>query len=279
MACGFFALTSNTSGYENTAIGGRALNSNTSGFGNTGAGISAGAVSQTNRYATFIGYDADFTTGNFPDVYYSTAIGYNARVDLDNQVRIGHSGISSIGGFQNWTNISDGRYKNQVQEDVKGLDFIRLLRPVTYQLDVAGLAQRLGESTPEGAPAGRGTPKNQIRYTGFIAQEVAAAARQAGFLFSGVDAPQQSDGLYGLRYAEFTVPLVKAVQEQQAVIEVQAGKILTQQAELEQLKKQTAENAALKAQLGAQAVQLDAQKAQLDKITAALQTAGIGVGN
>lgn len=41
--------------------------------------------------------------------------------------------------------------------------FIRRLRPVTYQLDVAGLARYLGESTPEGAPECRGTPKDQIR--------------------------------------------------------------------------------------------------------------------
>ena len=31
--------------------------------------------------------------------------------------------------------------------------------------------------------------------------------------FSGVDKPQDESGLYGLRYAEFVVPLVKAVQE------------------------------------------------------------------
>jgi hypothetical protein len=35
-----------------------------------------------------------------------------------------------------------------------------------------------------------------------------------------VDKPESEKDYYGLRYAEFTVPLVKAVQEQQAMIEV-----------------------------------------------------------
>ncbi|HRD52410.1 MAG TPA: hypothetical protein PKY96_07150, partial [Flavobacteriales bacterium] len=56
-------------------------------------------------------------------------------------------------------------------------------------------------------------------YTGFLAQEVETAANETGFTFSGVDAPDNAGDLYGLRYAEFVVPLVKAVQEQQAVIE------------------------------------------------------------
>jgi hypothetical protein len=57
--------------------------------------------------------------------------------------------------------------------------------------------------------------KSKLRYTGFVAQEVEQAAKKLGYDFSGVDAPKEKDGMYGLRYAEFVVPLVKAVQEQQ----------------------------------------------------------------
>ena len=46
-----------------------------------------------------------------------------------------------------------------------------------------------------------------------------AAAKKLGFNFSGVDAPKNENDMYGLRYAEFVVPLVKAVQEQQQMIE------------------------------------------------------------
>ncbi|HLF65296.1 MAG TPA: hypothetical protein VI603_16135 [Saprospiraceae bacterium] len=46
------------------------------------------------------------------------------------------------------------------------------------------------------------------------------ATRETGYNFSGVDAPKNGNDLYGLRYSVFVVPLVKAVQEQQVMIEV-----------------------------------------------------------
>ena len=46
---------------------------------------------------------------------------------------------TSIGGAVDWSILSDGRYKQQVQEDVKGLEFISLLRPITYTIDLPGL--------------------------------------------------------------------------------------------------------------------------------------------
>jgi len=52
-----------------------------------------------------------------------------------------------------------------------------------------------------------------IVYSGFIAQEVEEAAKKLNFEFSGIDKPQSKDGVYGLRYDNFVVPLVKAVQE------------------------------------------------------------------
>lgn len=58
-----------------------------------------------------------------------------------------------------------------------------------------------------------------MKYTGFVAQEVEQAAKKLGYDFSGVDVPKSKDGMYGLRYAEFVVPLVKAIQEQQKQIE------------------------------------------------------------
>jgi uncharacterized protein YlxW (UPF0749 family) len=50
----------------------------------------------------------------------------------------------------------------------------------------------------------------KIRFSGFIAQEVESSAKKIGYNFSGVD---KSGSLYGLRYAEFVVPIVKSVQE------------------------------------------------------------------
>ena len=53
----------------------------------------------------------------------------------------------------------------------------------------------------------------KIKFSGFIAQEVEQAAKDAGYDFSGIAIPKKSTELYTLRYAEFVVPLVKAVQE------------------------------------------------------------------
>ena len=74
----------------------------------------------------------------------------------------------------------------------------------------------------------------KIKFSGFIAQEVEQAAKDAGYDFSGVAVPKKSTELYTLRYAEFVVPLVKAVQEQQVMI-------VTQQKIIDELKKQMTE--------------------------------------
>ena len=58
-----------------------------------------------------------------------------------------------------------------------------------------------------------------LKPVGFIAREVEAAAKEIGYNFSGVDKPKNDKDIYGLRYAEFVVPLVKGMQEQQEMIE------------------------------------------------------------
>ena len=143
-------------------------------------------------------------------------------------MRVGNTATATIGGPVGWTTFSDGRYKKNVKEDVKGLDFIMKLRPLTYNLDASGLSAKLNES--------RGHSMNQqmknsiaenektIR-TGFIAQEVEQAAKETGYDFSGVDKPKNGNDFYGLRYAEFVVPLVKGMQEQQVIITSQQKKI------------------------------------------------------
>ena len=74
--------------------------------------------------------------------------------------------------------------------------------------------------------------------TGFIAQEVEAAAKNIGYDFSGVDAPKNEKDMYGLRYAEIVVPLVKAVQELNQKNETLEVYVSTQQQAIDILKKQ-----------------------------------------
>ena len=173
---------------------------------------------------TAVGYFANSTGAVYNN---TTGLGYNANCTAANQVRIGNSSVRSIGGYTNWTNLSDSRFKRNVQEDVKGLEFITALRPVSYNLDLHGVedffVQHYGERPTESMPDQY--EKESIRYSGFIAQEVEATARTLGYDFSGVDAPKNADDFYGLRYAEFVVPLVKAVQEQQAMIQDQQATI------------------------------------------------------
>lgn len=233
-AIGEEALTYNTSGQENTAVGVYALRTNTTGDYNTAIGVDALKTNTTGFHNTAIGFNADIESGSHS---YVTIIGANATSTAGHQVRIGHSSILSIGGYVAWTNLSDGRYKTNIKEDVAGLNFIMGLRPVTYNLKVDELAEKLGENKKmdmysnemdqtivDEISAAR-QQKANIRTAGFIAQEVEQTAKKMGFEFSGVDAPKNSNDLYGLRYAEFVVPLVKALQEQQEIIMAQQNQI------------------------------------------------------
>jgi hypothetical protein len=74
------------------------------------------------------------------------------------------------------------------------------------------------------APVDAGTTRSIVEreatvFSGFAAQEVEAAATASGYDFSGVDKPKNANDFYGLRYSDFVVPLVKAVQEQQQQME------------------------------------------------------------
>lgn len=215
---GAYALYTNVGGNSNTASGYAALYQTTGSF-NTGVGTYALYYNTTGSNNTSIGYSASPNTGALSN---TIAIGYFANTTASNQVRIGNSSITSIGGYTGWTNISDGRVKKNVKENVPGLSFIRQLRAVTYNLDldkaddITGVSKRelrKGETENNEQILTARKEKEQQVYTGFIAQEVAKAADDAGYNFSGVDQPKNDKDLYGLRYAEFVVPLVKAVQE------------------------------------------------------------------
>lgn len=220
-AYGFQSMRQNTSGLQNTASGMYSFYENTTGSYNTGIGYASGDFRTTANNCVYVGCDS---YGNIENLNNSVCLGFITRGTANNQVRLGNSSITSVGGFVNYTNLSDGRYKKNVQEDVKGLDFIMKLRPVTYNLAVNDLAKALNEDQTrdengnitqredEAVQASRDA-KEQIRYTGFIAQEVEEAASASGYDFSGVDKPKNDTDFYGLRYAEFTVPLVKSVQE------------------------------------------------------------------
>jgi hypothetical protein len=235
-AVGTEALYKNTTGFYNAGLGDASLYSNTVGVGNTACGSGALYSSTVASYNTTLGYHAGFafnldwyntligaeSNTSTNGILNSVALGYNVTITASNQARIGNSSTTSIGGFTNWTNISDGRYKKNIREDVRGLDFIMKLRPVTYQLDVTKLSAKLRESSEHRSAPGMEKAmeeKESMIQTGFIAQEVERAAAALGYDFSGVDKPKNENDFYGLRYAEFVVPLVKAMQELQQQVQ------------------------------------------------------------
>ncbi|MDX1408606.1 MAG: tail fiber domain-containing protein, partial [Saprospiraceae bacterium] len=209
-AVGYEAMYSTTTGYGNVAQGFEALHANTEGYRNTSIGTNSMLSNTTGYNNTGLGYSANSTGSTY---FNTTGLGHNADCTASHQVRIGNANVISIGGYANWTNISDGRFKENIAEDVPGLDFIGHLRPVTYTVNVDGIhdffVQQYGECTDSII----NPDKARLRVSGFIAQEVEATARKIGYEFSGVDAPKNDQDFYGLRYAEFVVPLVKAVQE------------------------------------------------------------------
>ena len=130
---------------------------------------------------------------------------------------------TSIGGYVNWTNVSDGRVKKNIRKNVPGLTFINKLTPITYNLDLEAADNILQKYLikdkdgkiiqPSQEEIAAKKQKEQVVYTGFIAQDVEKAAKSLNYDFSGVDTAKNSNDLYGLRYSDFVVPLVKAVQE------------------------------------------------------------------
>lgn len=216
-AVGVSALFSNTEGVFNTAMGVSALSGNTTGDHNTGVGYSTLQINKTGSQNTAIGSYSG--PNSFDLVSNSTSIGYLARATASNQVRLGNTDVTSIGGQVSWTTFSDGRYKKNIKENVAGLAFINSLRPVSYTVDtkslrdyfMRGIKKLHKDEALENDMAAEESAK--IIYDGFVAQEVEAAAKKLGFEFSGVDKPKTKDGLYGLRYDNFVVPLVKAMQE------------------------------------------------------------------
>jgi hypothetical protein len=257
-ASGYKALESNTTGSYNSAKGYGALRSNTTGSNNTAngtfalyyvdvqsdnaaVGYSAGDYYKSD-YGTFMGNSAYANASGYSNI---TGLGYNSRLTASNQVRIGNTSVTSIGGYAGWTNFSDGRFKRNIKEDVPGIAFITKLRPVIYSLDISALntdldknmlaKDRDGEVLRDLSPQEMEgiKSKEQISYTGFIAQEVEVAAKSIGYYFSGVDVPKNENDYYGLRYAEFVVPLVKAVQELNNIVEAQRKEIEDLQSRLD----------------------------------------------
>lgn len=236
-------LENNVSGSSNTANGANALRFNTTGGSNTAIGVGAGqgAVGVDFNQCTFIGANSSPTVARINVTMLGAGIG-DVECTGDNQVLLGNTAITQIRAqVGSITTYSDARFKVNVKSNVKGLDFIMRLNPVSYQQDPDRLHKIWNPVGYQQAPNPDYSEIRKKRFVGFLAQDVEKAALAAGFDFPGIDVPKIETEVYTLRYVDFIMPMVKAMQEQQGMIEAQHNQMKEQQeqiAELQKLNKQ-----------------------------------------
>ncbi|MBS7785919.1 tail fiber domain-containing protein [Flavobacterium sp. CYK-55] len=220
-----------STGNLNTAIGHASLNANLTGIGNSGLGKSSLLTNTTGSNNTGLGRLADVATSGLSN---ATAVGFNATVSVSDKVRLGSATVTVVEGQVPYTNPSDARFKFNVKENVPGLDFIKKLKPVTYNFDTKKFDEHLNKNRNKSEVADEDfSISTAIVRTGFLAQDVEKICTDLGYNFDGLHIPDANNPTdnYGIAYSQFIMPMVKAVQEQQVIIE-------NQKAELEQLKSQ-----------------------------------------
>jgi hypothetical protein len=239
-ANGYYALHYNTTGTNNAANGKDAVAQNTTGTFNTGDGYNALSSNTTGSFNTAVGASAGVTANNLTN---ATAIGANAKVNASNKVVIGPNIAGMvIGGYAAWSNLSDGRFKENVKENVPGLEFINRLRPVTYTINTKKFEDHIMQNMPDSIKAKRNqnaednSKASTKIQTGFVAQEVEKTTKELGYDFDGVNAPKNLTDNYSIAYSQFVVPLVKAVQELSKTNDAKDAKIDSLQKQFNELK-------------------------------------------
>ena len=119
-------------------------------------------------------------------------------MNANNAVIIGNTSVTSIGGQVGWSTFSDKRLKSNISECELGLNFITRLNPVNYTYRAKG--------------------QESIVYSGLLAQDVEVVLSDLNTNFSGLVRPKNEHDFYSIRYAEFVVPLINSIQEQELKI-------------------------------------------------------------
>jgi trimeric autotransporter adhesin len=218
-ALGYSAL-SNNCGDSNTGIGYLALSVAT-GTNNTALGRTAGFEVSSGANNTLIGGDAG-RTGS-PGGAITTA---------SNILSLGDENVATANIQVDWTVASDARDKTDFTALDLGLDFVKDLQPVTYKWDKRS---KYGDKTADdydlNAQTPDGTHKEDWLDIGFKAQEVEALEIAAGYNKdnkTNLVSSHSGDGKQmGLQYSKFVPILVKAIQEQNALIEALTARITT----------------------------------------------------
>ncbi len=247
-AVGAYALENNTVG-GNTAVGAQALNQNITGTGNTAVGYYA-LQSNTSSNNTAVGYCAlnQNTTGysnlalghnalrNNTAYSYCTGLGYNAQVTGDRQVQLGGAS-DTVYAQKAVVTRSDERDKIDITDSDLGLNFILKLKPRRYKMNPREAYFQTTENTEmiseniatnDYTAPNDGSKARKRPHYGLVAQEVKQAMNEldidfAGYLDSKVDG---GEDVLSLGYTEFIAPMIKAIQQQQEMIEALKKEIL-----------------------------------------------------
>jgi hypothetical protein len=214
---GFEALSANC-GDDNVGVGYVALQACT-GSNNTAVGPAAGLSVSSGSNLLLLGHDAG-RTGS-PGGNITTAS--NTMVLGDENISAAHIQVAL-------TVASDERDKTDFVELDLGLDFVKALEPVTYYWDKRS---KYGDKTAEeydlNAQTPDGTHKEDWMDVGFKAQAVQALEDAAGYTASAkknLTVASSDDGKQlGLRYEKFIPILVKAIQDQDAIIQSLTARI------------------------------------------------------
>ncbi|MCS7005769.1 MAG: tail fiber domain-containing protein [Cytophagales bacterium] len=234
VAIGFASLRDNTVGNHNVAIGHRVLELSSNSNSNVVIGANSILTNVNHNQCTFIGSFHSITSSRTN----VTALGYgitNSLITGNSQVLLGNTSISQIrASVSSITTYSDKRIKTDIREDVKGLDFILKLRPVSYYQNPELLYRIWGNENDSVVKTIDHSEIKQKRFVGLLAQEVEQAMKESNYMeFPGIDIPQKENEVYSIRYGDFIIPLIKAIQEQQQLIE-------NKQAKINELEKQVA---------------------------------------
>lgn len=219
------ALAKSDANGENTAIGMTSLYNNSTGKGNTAVGMYSLNQNTSGSFNTVIGHDAMrlMVDGNpAQTLTNSSAIGSKSSVSGSNQVQLGDSNTTTYcyGAIQN---RSDRRDKADIEKTELGLDFI---------LKLVARKWRWNYRDDYKGKENDGSKKRNRYHQGFIAQEVKGVMDELGVDFGGYQDHSINGGcdVLSLGYEEFIAPIVKAIQEQQQMIE-------SLKSEIEMLKK------------------------------------------
>ncbi len=205
---GYQTQLSNITGSYNISLGSNSLYQNTNGSHNLGFGTESLKWLEDGSNNIAIGYLAGQLLENGSN---NIAIGYLADPSsstVSNEITLGNGSINRLRAqVTSITALSDRRDKMDIISISEGIDFIKQLKPVTYTWNT------------------RDKSKVGIKAAGFIAQDL-LALQKASSIGANLDLVSENNpDKLEARYNNLLPVMVKAIQDQQVIIEDQKKRL------------------------------------------------------